>query len=816
MRHITLTVALIVVGVGALYAQDTGEDYLQYKFYKEDNDEDNTLWLRAVEREESYNVAPTEGLPQRAEYMLSAMGFMARGVDYDERSNLVGKVNIGYSTARMLSALGIGYSDYAGVAGAVLSGTLGRTRSFLEDRDAHIYAGHNMRLDISGRNYLGGISHRGRYKPATDGVVLKDGWSFAHYARGRTGRDLFVDGVFTNGVDIAAEATYRSRRDWLNVTLMLPWSERGLRSSSIEEAYTLTDNKFYNPSWGMQDGKMRNSRVATMLHPEVVALWQRRLSAITELRVSADVGFERGGYTTLAWFNAPSPAPDNYHYMPSFHTDDATSREVRNAWLANNLKYTQIDWDGLHHTNALQHDGSARYAVVCRRENRAHNSLAAMLTTRFGEFDVEYGAHLEYNTTREFKVMDDLLGARYIIDVDYNLIDDDTYANNLQNNLREPNRTILEGDRFGYDFRLSRLGITLHGALHREWKSMSLHAALDVGTQSTTRHGYYEKELFPDDGSYGRSRRLMTNPYRVSLLWSYNVDEHLFTASALLRGKSPEVDDMFLQREYNNRATENYTLATTFATDLSYGYTSQRVSIAATLYMLATANESDVIHCYDDLSATFSDAHIRGISRLNIGLEASATVRWSGYLSSTFMLSAARYRYLRDAEVRLYADADNDLISISRAAVRGCHTGAPEVAAYGDVTLRHSGWTARMALGYVGSRYVEPSFVRRTERLLGLAPSSKEREVLTAETRLQDALSLDASVAKRVRLCEGVSLNVELSVRNVLGNSFVEDGYEQNRVRRTTITGRTYLSPFADRLRYAYPRTFYLTASLWF
>ena len=50
--------------------------------------------------------------------------------------------------------------------------------------------------------------------------------------------------------------------------------------------------------------------------------------------------------------------------------------------------------------------------------------------------------------------MRDLLGARYLTDIDRYLIDDDTYSNLLQNDLRHPDREIREGDRFGYDYAL--------------------------------------------------------------------------------------------------------------------------------------------------------------------------------------------------------------------------------------------------------------------------------------------------------------------------------------------------------------------------
>lgn len=807
-RHILLTLAFTLMGAVALYAQDDVDDYLQYKFYKEEDNATNELWLTAVERSSHDDDVVTRDNMSNVVYALSVAGFERRGEGNRERRYMVGELDVDYSAARILGALGLRYDDRVDAQGAV--------RRYFEDRQAEYHAGHYLRAELSGSSYLGGISHRARYKPAKDGVVLDDGWSFGHYARLRTGRDLYVDGAYTNALDVAAMATYRDRRNWLNVAVMLPMSERGLRSASVSEAYTLTGDPRYNPSWGMQDGKMRNSRVATSLHPDVVASWQRRLTATTTMTLSADVGFEWRGYTTLAWFNAQNPMPDNYRYLPSYYADDDTSREVYNAWLRGDERYRQIDWQDMYHTNALQADGSARYAVERRRENMLRTAVNLAFGSRVGGVDVDYGVVVDYRTSREFKVMDDLLGADHLVDIDYYLIDDATYANNLQNDLRNPNRTIGEGDRYGYDYRLSRLAAAMYGAMHYAWGDMNLAATLHVGMDNTLRRGYYEKELFPGKGSYGRSRSLTTNPYLLSVVWRYNLDAHQFAASASVRGISPDADDMFLQTQYNNRPTEGYRLATTLAADLSYQYTRSNLHVGATLFYRSTADESDVVHYYDDLARIYSDAVISDICRLSLGVEVVATVRWARYFSSTAMVTAAMYRYRRDADVRLYADTDNDLVAVSRAAMRGVRTGAPELAAYGDVTFRHTGWTARLALSYVGGRHIEPSIVRRAERVLSFAPSPEERKALMSLERLTDAVMLDASLSKRIRLSEGLTLNIQLSARNLLGTDFVRNGYEQSRVRRTTVAGRTYISPFANRLSYAYPRTFYLSASLWF
>ena len=136
----------------------------------------------------------------------------------------------------------------------------------------------------------------------------------------------------------------------------------------MEESYSLLGNRLYNPLWGIDNGELRNSRVATMKRPELVVAWDYRLTVSTSMHLTADLYYAVEGVTSLAWFDAPTPLPDNYHYLPSYYDYPADKKYVTDVWLSNDLRYTQIDWAGMRHTNALQSDGHARYVVESRKE----------------------------------------------------------------------------------------------------------------------------------------------------------------------------------------------------------------------------------------------------------------------------------------------------------------------------------------------------------------------------------------------------------------------------------------------------------------
>ena len=809
--YLTLVVAALLLHIERSSAQEYEElDYKDFKFYKED-DTDLSLWGglndSLIVESESRHYAPN------SRYALSYATNTYRGERISKSSNLFGYAEVDYTTLRTLKGLGYAINEYNGIGHAHLSATTGRTSTILTD--SRPYDGSYMRAEFSGKDYLVGISHRGAYSIDKYGVPLKEGWMIMDYARVRTGRDIYVEGVFTNSVDLAVGATYSRRNDRLDVILSLPWSQRGLRQASTEEAYSLTHNTLYNPAWGIQNSKVRNSRVATSLRPEIIALWQRKLSVVTDFTLSANGYFERLGTSSLTWFNAPTPAPDNYKYMPSYYSDNEQT-EVSNAWTTNNLHYTQIDWDRLYHTNSLQQDGSARYAVTLRRTNLSHIALNAGFSSRVGIVNIEYGAELQGDSERRFRVMDDLMGATHIRDIDYYLEDDATYSHLTDNNLRNPDNIVGEGERYGYDYRLGRIGLKLYSSVAWSINNFDFWVGAQMTPEHIWRRGYFEKELFAGNASYGRSTGITLTPAMLSASCRYSIDSHIISAAIKLSANSPNSDALFLQPEYNNRMVAKPELATTISSEVGYSYTAKRLRLDAAIYLNSTTRESDVVRYYDDLAGEYSDAVVSGIGRIHYGIEATAEASWSRLFSSTFAINLAQYRYHRNPTIAIYSDDDNTLIANTISHMRRHHVGAPEISLYGDICFRHNGWMARASAQYWALGYITPSVIRRTERILSYAASTEERETLKFQQQLPGTATIDLALSKYFRLTSETSLGVQLSARNILGSNVVYSGYEENRISLRKVGSRTDVAPFANRLSYAYPRLISLSVSLHF
>ena len=811
IRRRTAILLAAVLGVfshGVAQVSD-GEYYVSGYF----NDEfrsmiepDSSLFYRAVQ-------SADDAFAEITDYDLLFVASSRRGMGYDSQETLFNGIPLQFAYRSVMRYMNVTASRRAGagMTATAIGGMNGTTeyRSDYSEPFGFRCAGINM----TDRAYMFGI--RGSIVEP-----LGRGWAISAMLAARTGRDMHVKGLFTNSATMGVSATKNwKHRHRLSLTALFAPSERSSRYSTTMEAFTLTGDNLYNPSWGYQDGKVRNANVRRTFVPSFVASYELSASERTELAVSfgTDAGVRR--YSALAWFDARTPMPDNYHYMPSYFTDRYVASEVAQAWRDNDTRYTQIDWDELYGINAMRSDGHAVYALEDRVERVADIHFTASGRTIAGKrMTVGYGVRASYVNRRNYKQMRDLLGSDHIVDIDQYLVDDDMIGNMKQNDLRNPDRVVREGDRFGYDYALVRRYV---GAfVTAEWRSdrLRIDMAAETGSMSAFRRGYYEKELFAGSASYGRSRVVRFAPYTVKVAVGYSfTPRHYLGLNTAVQGTPPESEDLFLQTQYNNRIIDNPRMRTTASAEIDYRFHGRTVNMSASLFALRTWNGVEVSHYYDDLAFTYSDMVVSGLSFLHAGIEVAADVRFARNWSVSAAATLGRYLYAADPRVSLYSDRDNSLICDRSVAHMGdCLVGgSPQAVVTADMVYMNRGWGARVTATYAGLRYVVPAVMRRTDRVSHQASVSEEIfDRFVNQERLPDAVTVDAAVWKSFRLGDYSRIVVSLSVRNLLGNrNIIYNGRESMRISRTKVADGYMYAPFATRYTYSYPRTFYLSVN---
>lgn len=671
--------------------------------------------------------------------------------------------------------------------------------------------GHRLRLNYTDCRYRLGM----RY---TYGVESRQGWQLQLLTEGRIGRDLYTHGCYTRSLRLALRLQKRWERLRLTLLAGVHPFERGLSGNSTEEAFTLLDDPYYNPSWGYFRGEERSARVRREWMPAALLGGEYDLSERTQLRLSLALEAGISRQSGLEWFNAPNPTPDYYRTLPSAYSDPYIEEVVAARWRAHDTRYTQINWEELYAQNRMT-GGEALYVEKDQVERLTRLDLSLGAKTSFNSsLLLEYGVEARYMRERHYLELRDLLGAEYLTDRDCYLIDDDTYSTLLENDLRHPSRRVGEGERFSHDYALERM--MLQGKLRISYHTDRLLfvGAVHIGEELLSRYGYFEKELFSGERSFGRSRWISAPRYSLHAEGHYALSMRQALGFRLhYEAKLPMSDALFLQPKYNNRTIEQPTPEGLLKGEISYRLRHEKWELSGALFLHLSHNGTETGRYYDDLSTSFCDRVVREISTIIYGAEFSAEWRALPPLSLLFTASGVGSSYVGSPRVSLYDDRDNRLVDDdSKAYMKGCHPGAlPHLALSASGSYYGHSWGTTLTLSMAAFRYAHPDYMRRTVRIAqGAATSPEAFKAFMHQAQLPEAFRIDLSLWKSFHLGERSRLVLYGALRNLTGKRTTPyDQYESHRIRRIRAAGGYHYLPMEDRLRYASPRSLYLSVS---
>ena len=296
-------------------AQHPDDEYYPYAARQEERTPllltDSTLFYRAVQ-------TTSDLYAEHTAFNLPYVSVKRRGLNYRDESASVGGVPLSsryFGAMRLLGADEVRYGGLAAADGA--TGGAGGLRLF-RFADDYPQASRYAAVSFTDRNYLAGARLSVTEPLGCD-------WSGTAALDARTGRDMHVEGVFTNALTASLRAAKRFGDDHnLSLTLIVPPSVRGTRLSSAEEAFRLTGDRLYNPAWGFQHGKVRNSRVRREFVPLAVFSYRMPVSQSTSLAADFSAEYGTRKYSALGWYDARTPMPDNYRYLPGYTGDRET------------------------------------------------------------------------------------------------------------------------------------------------------------------------------------------------------------------------------------------------------------------------------------------------------------------------------------------------------------------------------------------------------------------------------------------------------------------------------------------------------------
>lgn len=678
------------------------------------------------------------------------------------------------------------------------------------------------------RTQLSVYTAQSRYRygmRAVHSCMLGSSWSFDSSLWAQSGRDLFVEGVFSNALmpRVTLSRSFEGNH-LLRIDLEANIAERGQQYGSTPEAFALVGSNYYNPAWGFYNGEVRNSRVNRQVEPSLSIHYQRPLSSITTLILEADAEYSRRAYSALGWYNATTPSPDYYRKMPNFMSEGEAKESVTDAWRTNNTDYTQINWDELVRLNMLSSDGDAYYTLEDKVARSVQGEVRALIATTVEDrLKLTYGIEAKRDETRNFKQMRDLLGASYLTDYDVFISDSYNKTMPLDNNLLEPDNQIIEGDRFGYDYAIEHEAVSALLLAELSAGRMDFELEAKIGSESFVRQGYFEKERFAGAASYGASTPIEESPYTLRATVGYALHANQYFALKLVSSRlSPLSRNLFL-----NAMAANYLAPSTSgerinSVAVAYRLNTPTVTLSAEAYALQSREGSSMISYYDDLSSTMCRASITQIGYTSVGIEAVADIRLHHDLRLTATLTAGSSYYDSNPYVELYDDYNlTQLCEATPSRMSGVKIGnAPQLSSTLSASyFGISGYIVGFSSSFAAFRYEQPSFVRRSERLLSQAFTNTESaSAATEQQRLEDIFDVEMSISRFFYFEQGSRLSVRLVASNLLGdNDRVSYAKESDRIVLQSVddvfTGATMRESL---YQYDAPRTLRLSATYYF
>lgn len=735
---------------------------------------------------------------KKASYTFSPMRFSIRGYNQEYQQTYINGVafndgergRFNYSslggmnsvfknrtTSSYTEANNFSYGDLAGA-------------SNINARSSNYAPGAAVSLAATNRSYI----LRANASYATG--LMPNGWAFNASMIYRWSNEGAWDGTFYNswGYFLGVEKVFNPNHSISLITYGAP-TQRGQQGAVTQEVYDLAGSIYYNPYWGYQNGKKRNSRVVESFDPTAILSYEWKIDRNQKLNVGAGYHYSNYSSTALGFYNAPDPRPDYYRNLPSFQQSEGLAEMTDELWRT---KYSQIDWQRLYQDNYLNNAanpfGSAKYMVEERHNNLMETVFNAVYNGQLTKkLKVTGGLEAKYSKGMHYKTMSDLLGGNQWIDIDQFAERDlnklpVTNNNIIQNDLDKPNRVIAVGDRFGYDYDMNIY--TAKAFAQNEWNlaHMDFYYAAKVTFTNFFREGHMRNGradfLGVKSKGKGASYQFFDPSFKAG--FAYKFDGHnRVSVNALAESRAPLAYNAYISPRIKDTRIKNLQSEKILSYDINYNFNYRIIKGRVSAFRTHYNDVAELTGYYDDSYQTFINNSISGLNKLYQGVEAAADIKINGSFSVTVAGTWADYKYTNNGsgvmspENGSFEDLKEKVYTKDLYANSG-----PQIATSLSVNYFHPKmWFADITGSYYAKNYLDFAPSRFTaSRMKEYTPEQKK--VLATQEELPDGFLLDASLGKLIYLNNRAQqLNINLSLSNILNNTkMITGGYQQGRL----------------------------------
>lgn len=760
----------------------------------------------------------------KAAYQLSSMRFLVRGYKNLYQDTYINGLPFNDQLRGVFNFSAIGALNILTRNGDQLNytqpgsfgfGNIGGANNILM-RAGDFRKGSQATLSYTNRTYY----LRGMYAYSTG--LSRKGWAMTALLGGRYSDEGNIQGTFYRNVAYALLLEKRFRGDNHRLTFTTFGSPvvRGQQSGSIQEVYDLTGNNLYNANWGYQNGKKRNSRVVRAIDPTAILAYDGKLSDKVTLKTGLSFHFGKYGNTSLNWFDGADPRPDYYRYLPSFYLangNKATAEEYAALWRSGNPAFTQVNWDNMvnaNYNNKRNGNGAAIYMVEERCSDLFETTFNTTISAQLSRIYTLTGGLTARNTiSHQYKKVDDLLGADYVLDIDkYADTDYPGDADQSQKDLNRPNRRVFKGGIFDYDYKLNINSVMgwLNNLYNKgRWEGyygVKL-TYTDFFRDGKMRNGHHPNNSF----GKGRHHTFIDMMLKGGLTYKFS-GRHLLQANFVYGSMAPLANNAYISSRYSDQTPTNLESSRVFHADLSYIFSAGKLQGRFSLFNTNFYDLAERSTYYYD-GVTLVNQVMTGVNKVHRGIELGMSYKHDQHLTIDLAGTLAQYYYANNPIGEFSADngrslTDYNVADQERVYMRNIMVGGVPQAA-GTLGARYfiKYWFISANLNVFGRNFIDVSPSRRVSSryngnpdlgIPAVTPNNQYYEAykhFTHQERFAAGCTLDLSISKIIYMGRKRSLNINLSLNNILNKKDVRTGgFEQGRIdlNRPTLYANKY------------------------
>ena len=662
-------------------------------------------------------------------------------------------------------------------------------------RPSSFATGQRVSLAGANRNY----NTRVMYTYNTG--VMENGWAFTGSLTYRWGNGTgFVEGTSYNSLSyfLGAEKILNSNHSVSLVTWGNP-TERGAQVAATDEMYWIANDNQYNPAWGYQDGKKRNSRIVKDYAPAALLTWDWKIDDDTKLVTSVLGKYAMYSSSRLDYNNSSNPAPDYYSGMPSAYFDvwapydgDRTEMGIQNWQEAYNYLSVkdnrQVQWDKMYFANRMvsEQGGDAMYYLKRYHDDQLSISLSSYLQKQIGQNQsLHAGLQLSRTKGMHYQTMDDLLGAKYFHNVNtYSIKDYGTLSDEAQYDMNNPNQVVGKGDRFGYDYNIfvNKAQAWAGYSVDARWAhffingrvsglTMQREGKMRNGMAKDHSYGKGETAKFADGGGKIGAHINLGGGHAMMLGGGYEI-------------KAPTPRTAFVAAQVMNDFVDGLKSEKILTGEFGYQLQTPWMKANVNAYYSRLKDVTEQSMYYMDNAHTFTYVTLKGIEKEYYGVELGMNFKLTDWLNVKMLGTMSEAKYLNDADV-IYIMSNSGTPVADQCHVDGVREGCtPLTAGSIDLSIHKNGWYIDLIGNYYDKIYLYYTpLTRYTSKLpYNNEGTAKDYSTLPDQAEGKGGFMLDASIGRSIRLGHGRRVAFNLMLTNILNNKkIVTGGREQSR-----------------------------------